>query len=327
LAAVKEQAVNQEDATAKEEVRESLREHRAEVTGVRVYDFTSPNRLSKEQIRRIEYLHTTFVKRASMSLAALLRGPVRLSIKSVEEADYSVFIESIPSPGATFTFKAEPLEGFAIIDTDIDLAFSLIDRLLGGKGEPLAEPRELTSIEQTVAKTIVTTLVREIEWAWSSLAQLKMGVQAFAIGAEAFQIYGSSTSIVAVEMKVTTDSTEGTICIGYPYPMFEPVLREIAKTLTFRTKREPDEKTMSQLISVVPMALAARLPVSMVKIKDIANLEVGDVIVLDTHVGDEVDLLVEGKRLFQARPGEHRGALAVKVTRTITQGGSSDGTR
>ena len=319
--------MNQEEATPKEEVRESLRERRAEFAGVQVYDFTSPNRLSKEQIRRIEYLHSTLVKRASMSLAALLRGPVRLSIKSVEEADYSVFVESIPSPGATFTFKAEPLEGYAIIDTDINLAFSMIDRLLGGKGEPLAEPRELTSIEQTVAKTIGTTLVREIEWAWSSLAQLKMGIQGFATGAESFQTYGSSTSIVAVEMKVTTDIVEGTICIGYPYPMFEPVLREIAKTLTFRSKREPDEKTMSQLISVVPMTLTARLPVSMVRIKDIANLEVGDVIVLDTHVGDAVDILVEGKRLFQARPGERRGKLSVKVTRTMKQGGSSDGIR
>lgn len=319
--------MNQEEATATDDVRGSLRECHAEVTGVQVYDFTSPNRLSKEQIRRIEYLHSTLVKRASMSLAALLRGPVRLSIKSVEEADYSVFVESIPSPGASFTFKAEPLEGFGIIDIDINLAFSMIDRLLGGKGEPLAEPRELTSIEQTVARNIVTTLAREIEWAWSSLAQLKMGIQAFATGVESFQIYGSSTSMVAVEMKVATDSTEGTICIGYPYPMFEPVLREIAKTLTFRSKREPDEKTMSQLISVVPMALAARLPVSMVRIKDIANLEVGDVIVLDTHVGDAVDVLVEGKRLFQARPGERRGKLSVKITRTIKQGGSSDGTR
>ena len=319
--------MDQEDAVATGGMRESLRDHRAEAAGVQVYDFTSPNRLSKEQIRRIEYLHSVFVKRASMSLAAVLRGSVRISIKSVEEADYSVFVESIPSPGATFTFKAEPLEGFGIIDIDINLAFSLIDRLLGGKGEPLAQTRELTSIEQTVAKTIVKTLIREIEWAWSSLAQLKMGIQAFATGPETFQIYGSSTSIVAVEMKVTTDNTEGTICMGYPYPMFEPVLREISKTPTFRSKREPDEKTMSQLISVVPMTMTARLPVSMVRIKDLANMEVGDVIVLDTHVDDEIDLLVEGKQLFQARPGEHRGKLSVKISKTLKQGGTNDGTR
>ncbi|HVP57710.1 MAG TPA: hypothetical protein VMU02_06395, partial [bacterium] len=115
--------MDQEDATATQDAGESLSEHHAEVTGVQVYDFSSPNRLSKEQIRRIEYLHNTFVKRASMSLAALLRGSVRVSIKSVEEADYSVFIESIPSPGATFTFAAEPLEGFGIIDIDVNLAF------------------------------------------------------------------------------------------------------------------------------------------------------------------------------------------------------------
>ena len=319
--------MNREDATLEDEVREGLGEHHAEVTDLQIYDFTSPNRLSKEQIRRIEYLHNTFVKRASMSLAALLRGSVRLSIKSVEEADYSVFIESIPSPGATFTFVAEPLEGSGIIDTDVNLAFSLIDRLLGGKGEPMAEARELTTIEQSVAKSVAKTLVREIEWAWGSLAQLKVGVQAFVTGPESFQAYGSSTSIVAVEMKLVMDNTEGTICIGYPYPMFEPILREMSKAPTLQRKKEPDEKMMSQLISVVPMTVSARLPVSMVKIKDLANLEKGDVIVLDTHVGDEVDVLVEGKHMFLARPGEHRGRLSVKVTKTLKQGGNTDATR
>ena len=318
--------MNQEDAAVKNAVRASLREHGAEVTGVQAYDFTSPSRLSKEQIRRVEYLHNTFIKRASMSLAALLRGSVRLSIKSVEEADYSVFVESIPSPGATFTFTAEPLEGFGIIDTDINLAFSLIDRLLGGKGEPMAQARELTSIEQSVAKAIAQTLVREIEWAWSSLARLKTGIQSFVTRPETFQVYGSSTSIVAVEMKLATDTAEGTICIGYPYPMFEPILRELSKAPTFQLKKEPDEKMMGQTISSVPMTVSAQLPVSMVKIRDLARLEIGDVIVLDTHVGDEVDVLVEGKHLFLARPGEHRGRLSVKVTRTMKQGGNTDAT-
>ena len=57
----------------------------ADVTGEsdgapRTYDFTRPNRLSKEQIKRVDYLHTSLAKRLSVSLAGLVRDYVEVKL-------------------------------------------------------------------------------------------------------------------------------------------------------------------------------------------------------------------------------------------------------
>jgi flagellar motor switch protein FliM len=301
---------------------ETLPDREAQSGDIQPYDFTSPNRLSREQNRRIEYLHNSFVRRVSMSLDALVRSFVKVTVNSVEEANYSIFVDSIPSPSATFTFNAEQLEGVGLLDMDLKIAFALIDRVLGGKGEAISELRELTAIEQTVAAKIAVTILRELESAWAPLSELKMGIAGFANSPDFYQVYGGNTSIVVVTHNLETDSCEGTVSIAYPYPMFETVLRALAKTPALTKKKEPDKEAMAQIMQVVPIWVSARLPSSMVKMREIMNLEVGDVLILDSHVDEEVEVFAEGKRIFKAWPGRHKNRLAVKVSRTIRNGGS-----
>lgn len=293
---------------------------------VQVYDFTSPSRLSREQVRRIEYLHNMFVRRVSMSLAALLRGFVQASVTSVGETAYSQFVESIPSPGATFTFSAEPLEGVGILDLDPKVAFAIIDRVLGGKGEPIGRLRELTTIEQTVAARVAEGIVKELESAWNALSHLSMELAGFMSSPDVSQVYAGNTSVVVVDIKLATEASEGAMRIAYPYAMFEPALRDMTKTQAFVSKKHPDKDAMAQLLRAVPVEISVRLPDSMVRMREIANIRVGDVLVLDTHVDDEIDILAQGRKVFEGRPGRSRTRLAVKISRMIRDGGSEDDT-
>jgi flagellar motor switch protein FliM len=309
--------------TERDDSPDTLQDGGAPGGTVQVYDFTSPNRLSGEQISRIDHLHGVAAKRLSMSLAALLRRTVTVEVASIEEANYATFVGSIPSPGAAITFKAEPLEGLGVLDIDLKVVFTLIDRMLGGKGEPISELRGLTAIERTVAGRVTKEMLQDLEHAWTSVSQIRMETAGFVNGGDLIKTYAANTSTIVVELRIESDNCQGTIRMGYPYPMFEPLLREAVREDATAGRKQPDA-TVAQLMQVVPLEVSARLHRSMVRMGELANLQVGDVLVLDSDVDEEVEILAQGKKVFEGRPGINRNKLAIKISRVIKDGGSQD---
>ena len=298
----------------------------ADVTGAstgapRTYDFTRPNRLSKEQIKRIDYLHTSLAKRLSVSLAGLVRDYVEVSIAEIRETDWSQFIASIPTPCATFTFAAEPLEGAGVINLDLKLAFGLVDKLFGGSGASTEVSRELTPIEQNVNAKAAEVVLRETALAWNTVANLRVSMRAFASNPDFIQASGINESVLTVVLDVKAGTVEGKLLLGYPYLMFEPVFRMLIKPTTFERKREPDTELTTALMRTVPVPVMARLQPSMVSMRHLIALEEGDILMLDNRVSDDVEVVVGDKKVFMGRPGDLNGRLAVKITRLIREGG------
>jgi len=291
--------------------------------GVEVYDFRNPNRLSREQLRKIEFLHTSFAKRLGMVLAGLLRESVGVEVEEVKEMHYSEMVDSVSVPGATFTFKVEPFEGMGILDIDLILAFSLVDRLFGGAGEPLPEERELTTIEQNVVGKIASKILREVDAAWKRQAEVAFTSPEFVPSLEFVHSVGSNESVVWVRLAIQTAKVNAHISLGYHYLTCESVFKLAAKAPE-AAGGKPDKGNAERVMAVVPLEVSARLPVSNIRFEELMNLDAGDVLVLDSRVSDEVVVSVGQKRIFAGRPGRSRGNLAVKVTRVFREGGAED---
>ena len=106
------------------------------------YNFRRPDRISKEQLRSLHFLHDRFAHNVSTSLSAFLRSVTEVTIVSVEQFAYSEFLMSLPEQTAFYAVAIEPLEGLAAIELNPGVAFTLVDRLLGGTGDhPAAQPR------------------------------------------------------------------------------------------------------------------------------------------------------------------------------------------
>ena len=99
------------------------------------YNFRRPDRISKEQLRSLHFLHDRFAHNVSTSLSAFLRSVTEVTIVSVEQFAYSEFLMSLPEQTAFYAVGLEPLEGLAAVELNPAVAFTLVDRLLGGTGE------------------------------------------------------------------------------------------------------------------------------------------------------------------------------------------------
>ena len=78
---------------------------------VKIYDFRSPQKFSKDHIRTLEMVHDNFARIISNYLTGQIRKNVKVEIQTVEQITYEEFIHSIPNPTIITLFKMPPLQG------------------------------------------------------------------------------------------------------------------------------------------------------------------------------------------------------------------------
>ena len=128
----------------------------------RRYNFRRPDRVSKEQLRSLHFLHDRFALNLSTSLSAFLRAMTEVSIVSVEQFAYSEFLMSLPDPTAFYAVAMPPLDGVGALELNPSVAFTMVDRMLGGTGQTPAPNRALTEIEQNVLDSVVKLLLEHL---------------------------------------------------------------------------------------------------------------------------------------------------------------------
>ncbi len=287
-----------------------------------VWDFGSSKRLEERHLRAIERSHGEFARKVSVGLAGILREYVEVEIREIAEVPWDRLIGEIPSPCAVFKFTATPLEGAGILHIDLALAFAVVDKLLGGSGKPIDATRELTSIEQRLLTRFVEHIVKSMGNAWGDHAKLSFAIGDYISTPEFLPTLGLNDSAIRVSVAMKLAGLNGSITIGYPYLMFEPIIK--AFTTSQPGKRiAADRARMEAFLKQVSLPVSVRLTPSMVSLKHLLSLEPGDVLLLDNRVSDEVEVAVAGTRLYMGRPGSVDGRIAVKITRAI-EGGISD---
>ncbi|GAE91621.1 flagellar motor switch protein FliM [Gracilibacillus boraciitolerans JCM 21714] len=133
---------------------------------VKVYDFKRALRFSKDQIRSISRIHDNFARLLSTYFSAQLRTYVHISVASVDQIPYEEFIRSIPTKTILNVYSVEPLDGRIIFEFNPNIAYAMLDRMLGGKGGSLNKIDSLTEIETTLLSQLFEQGLDNLQEAW-----------------------------------------------------------------------------------------------------------------------------------------------------------------
>ena len=69
--------------------------------------------------------------------SAQLRTYVQISVASADQIPYEEFIRSIPKMTILNVFEVPPLEGRIIMEVNPNIAYAMMDRMMGGKEKVL----------------------------------------------------------------------------------------------------------------------------------------------------------------------------------------------
>ncbi|MCX6835806.1 MAG: flagellar motor switch protein FliM [candidate division Zixibacteria bacterium] len=281
------------------------------------YDFKHPNRVSKDQIRTLENMHDNFAGHFASALSSVMRTVADVDLVSVDQITYSEFIMSLVTPSCTYTFAAQPMDGVCLVDFNPTLTFSIIDRLFGGRGKIMETERELTLIERSVMANLVSRMYTELKRSWENLVPLEIEQKSFETNPQFIQIVPPGETVVVISFQIKLFQSTGLLTICYPYVSLEPIVTRLsAQNWIDATKKknlEKDRTTNIHNVKQVQAQMAAILLRSTLKMRDFLELELGDIVPSEMKLDEPVEVTINRRKKFYARPGLAGKKRAIQV--------------
>lgn len=294
----------------------------AERKNIRIWDFRRPDKFSKEQIRTVSFMHETFARLTTTSLAAQLRSMVHVHVASVDQLTYEEFLRSIPSPTALAVINMDPLTGSAILEIDPAITFTIIDRLFGGPGEGAKINRELSEIERAVMESIIVRILGNMREAWSQVIDLRPRLGQIETNPQFVQIVPPTEMVVLVTLETKVEEVEGMMNFCIPYLTIEPIISKLSAQYWYSSVRRgattENLNVLRERLAGIDIPLVAEVGNISMPVKDVMSIHPGNVIRLSgTRISDPMIMKLGNRPKFECRPGVVGKKLAVQVTRKI----------
>ena len=290
---------------------------------VKNYDFNRPSKFSKEHLRTLEIIFEHYSRLLSTSLPVYLRKNVQVEVINSEAQIYSEFTNALSNPVLLGIVDFAPLEGNIIIEIADNIGYAIIDRMLGGNGNPLEKSRDFSEIELVIIERIFTVVTNLLVEPWFSVVHLEPRLQRIETNSQFAQIISPSEMASIVTMNMKIGNIEGMINICLPYEVLEPVIDKLNTKYWYSTVKATDSFAYKDQLEV---AIAkARIPIraelgrSTISLNDFINIQRGDIIKLNTKTSDELSVFVGNIMKFKALPGSSSDAYAVKISQIIRE--------
>lgn len=293
---------------------------------VRVYDFRYPSKFSREHVQAFQALHEMFARLLSTQLTTQMRLPVQSEVISLDQLTYDEFMRSITNPTAVIIYHLESLKGNILFEFTPGTAISIIERLLGGPGRIPAKPRELTDIEQSLLANIMNKAMTSFKEAWKTiLPNMQPVQQTLETNPRFVQIAAASDSVLVISFDIRLGDSNGSMRLCLPYPTVESLLPQLNRQYVMNQNHDDDqpEQASPELlkhVNQVELRVSLILGQSDIKMRDLIDLQIGDVIGLNTQQDQEMVLKVEQSPKFLARPGTIGNRLAAEITQILDEG-------
>lgn len=291
---------------------------------VKAYDFKRAMRFSKDHLRSLTRIHENFARFLTTYFSAQLRTFVQINVVQVEQLPYDEFIRSIPKMTILNIFEAEPLEGRMVLEVHPNIAFAMLDRLLGGAGTSPTKISALTEIETIVIERIFSRAFESLQEAWKTIIDISPRLEALETNPQFMQIVSPNETIALISLSTKIGDTTGMINLCIPHIVIEPIMPRLSVHHWFVSQKKssaPEEAAALQArLHKAKLPIIAELGESAISVKEFLNLGVGDVITLTKNVEEPLHIKLGEKLKFLGSAGAVRGKMAVQINEIVQEG-------
>ncbi len=290
---------------------------------VKDYDFARPSKFSKEHLRTLEIIFEHYGRLLSTNLPVYLRKNVQIEVMNSEAVTYQEFTNALSNPVLLGIVNFAPLQGSIIIEMATNLGYAMVDRMLGGKGEPIDKIREFSEIELLIIERIMIVCVNLLHDPWMNVLEIQPRLERIETNSQYAQIISPSEMIAIITINVKIGDVEGLMNICLPYIVLEDVIDKLNTKYWYANMQQYDETNYADAIEVLirkaQIPIKAVLGNSTISVSDFSMLQVGDIIRLDRNVEEELDVYVGNIKKFVALPGASGDNYAVRVTEVVRE--------
>lgn len=288
---------------------------------VRLYDFSRPDRFSKDHLRAINSIYTNYASALATLLSGLYQSPTRVEMIGIDQITYREYRASIPSK----TLLAEVSSGVAnydfLLEVNPIVAGVWIDCMCGANPDMPAEPSELTPIDLAVTGKILNLCIETYRDTWASLIDLKPAMRRVVNSENYEDMFLPTETVLVVSFEIHAGSAVGMLTMCIPAAVIEAVLPILTAARSGRIGRHQDsamEGAIKQMLSPVSLPCKVMLGRTEISMSEAMGLEVGDVIKVSKRADADIELWIGKRHMFNCRPGTKSNHLAVLISETVT---------
>jgi flagellar motor switch protein FliM len=282
-------------------------------------DLRRSNQLTSEQIAALTTIHESFARRISNSLGAHLRVAFEMTLVSVEQLSFREFLSRIPELTYFASIHVLPIDAHAAIQLDIVLAYPIIDVVLGGSGSDAVDTRDLTEIEEQILDSFFRLMMQDMHNTWAPVMELDFQFEQRQRNVQMQSTMLPGEKILCLSFEARLLEASGSFTIIFPAVVANTLLRRLSARYS-ETERIPSRNTRRRLHDLLldgRFVVDLSLPKSPLPVRQLMNLEPGQVVALPQHIREPIHLNVAGRPMFLAHPARLGNNRAARIEKRI----------
>lgn len=276
-----------------------------EVSKVREYDFKSPKKFTKEQLRSLDSLYETFCRMLSPYLSGLSRTVCEIEVVQIEEQRYYEYNNALPESALIGMIEMKPAnkrydDSRMIMNIPTSIGFYLIDRVLGGPGKGSNLSRNFTDIEIAILTNVFTNITQRMEDTWNNHLASSVRLSEIETNSHLLQVFAPEDIVVIVMLSIKMgDNVDESISICIPAEFLEEVIDTFSLRYAHSTKRQDPEREEAKKRLILESVCASKMEMKVLfdqfqmSLQDIMQLQPDDVIPLNKSIHSDVLVTID----------------------------------
>jgi flagellar motor switch protein FliM len=289
------------------------------------YNLTSQNIMLRDQFYALEEVYDKFATQFEAHLSSVLQRSMEVEFVSTEMVKYQECISAFSSPTSFTVFTMNPLIGSAMLAIEPRLIYSLIDCMFGGDGKPTERMREFTLIEQRMIRKFATEVLTNLQQAWKTIDPINISIKRAEIKPEFVHLASPNDLMVVIVFAVKGVEFSGNLHLCIPHLMLEPIKDKLSsKYLRGKNQEHTWSEQLEMLLQDTPVTIIAELGSTTRSVKDLLDLQVNEILQLNTGPEDLITLTVDHVPKYRGFPGIIKGNRAVEIAALLQKKGGEN---
>ncbi|MGN0675048.1 MAG: flagellar motor switch protein FliM [Oscillospiraceae bacterium] len=308
-----------EGSKAFEEIEEQAKEQK-----IKNYDFKMPKKFTKEQLKVIDGIFENYSRVLSSYLTGLMRIYCKVEVLQIEEQLYYEFNNALPdyvmmsmiNMGIT---DDDVLETSCIMQVSNPIAFSMMDRLMGGGGSYVEQNRDFTEIEVGLFSNVLGKMAGLLKDPWGTYIDINPTITTIETNARVMQSISPDEVVILVVLEMEIKDVKNTMTFCIPAMNLESIMAKFGDRWSRTTKKLDPKKERERRVSLLEAIKDSELKIDAVlcetklDLYDVLTMQPGDVIPLNMPIDSNVTVKIGDNLWFDGKLGIKNKKKAVKI--------------
>ena len=299
-----------------------------EEEGIKVYDFSSPKKVTRENIKLLNGVYESYSRIISSYLSAVLRLFCEMEVEQIDESIFyeynNALSDSVLMCVVDFIIpETKKSCGQILVNVSKPLAFSIIDKLMGGNGDDFSYDRDFTDIEIAILEGLLKQLMEKMEDAWANTIPIEVEYNKIETNARFIQSIGYNDTVLLIVLNTTIKGLSDKITVCIPTMTIDEIIKKSESLMRMGRKAggkeqaEEDRNVMVNNIHKSSLDIRGMLKGTELTLNEVLNIQVGDVIVLKDRTDDNVMMKVGDETWYKGKWGVKRNRNAIKIAEIL----------